>query len=103
MSVVVGNYGAEALLISDEGAQRGIPQVAGTTSLPALSVLTLSTGATLVGEELFAAEAYLSDTASPKARLLTLDSLRWFVVLLILVAIVYRLLDATLGLGLPVL
>jgi hypothetical protein len=103
MSVVVGEYGAEALLISEEGNRQRLPQISGTTSLSALPVLTLSTTATLVGEELFAAEAYLSDAASPKARLQTLDLLRFVVVLLIILAIVYRLLDATLGLGLPAL
>lgn len=103
MSVVVGDYGAEALLITEEGAQRNLPHIAGTTSLTALPVLTLNTAATLVGEELHAAEAYLSDADTPKARLLTLDTLRLVVVLLIVAAIVYRLLDTTLGLGLPAL
>jgi hypothetical protein len=103
MSVVVGDYGAEVLLITDEGNRQHLPQVSGATSLSALPVLTLSTTATLVGEEVFAAEAYLTDAAAPRARLLTLDLLRWAVVLLIVVAMVYRLLDATLGLGLPAL
>jgi hypothetical protein len=103
MSVVAGDYGPEALLISEEGSRQGLPQVAGTASLSALPVLTLNTAATLVGEELFAAEAYLSDAAAPKARLLTLDALRRLVVLIIGLAIAYRVLDAALSLGLPAL
>lgn len=103
MGIVVGDYGAEALLITEEGNRHALAQVSGATSLSALPVLTLSTTATLVGEELFAAEAYLSDAAAPKARLLTLDLLRWLVVVLIVAALVYRLVDATLGLGLPAL
>lgn len=103
INVVLGDTGDETLLISEEGNHYNVPQVSGSTSLSALPALTLSTTATLVGEELFAAEAYLAETDAPKARLLTLDALRWLVVLLIIVAIVYRLLDATLGLGLPAL
>lgn len=103
MGVIVGDMGAEVLLISEEGNRQGLPQVSASTSLSALPALTLSTSATLVGEELYAAEAYLSEAAAPKARLLTLDALRWLVVLLIVVAIIYRLLDATLLLGLPAL
>lgn len=94
-SIVAGNYNVEALLITSEGAAREIPQVAAATSLGALSVLSISADATLVGEELFAAEAYLSDTAAPKARLLTQDALRWTVLVLLLAALIWQLLAAS--------
>lgn len=93
-SMVAGNYDVEALLITEEGAAHEIPQVAATTSLGALSVLALSANATLVGEELFAAEAYLSDATSPKARLQTQDALRWVVLALLMAGIVWQLLVA---------
>ena len=100
-SLVVGDYGAEALLITEEGAARGVPQLAGATTLNALPALTLSAAATLVGEELFAAEAYLGSAAAPKARLLTQDALRWLVILLLLGGIAYGSLNTLFGLGLP--
>lgn len=103
MSVVVGDYGAEALLIGEEGAERRIPQISGATTLSALPALALSTDAALIGEELFALEAYLSEEATPKARLLTHDALRWVVVLLIVLGVVYQIANLTLGLHLPVL
>jgi hypothetical protein len=103
-SIVAGNYGPEALLISEEGVERGIPQVAATTSLAALPVLALSADATLIGEELFAAEAYLSDAPSPKARLLTQDALRWTILMLLLGGVVWQLIALFQpGLGLPLL
>ncbi len=100
-SVVVGNYGSEALLIGEEGARRRLPQVSGATSLTALPALTLSTDATLVGEELFAAEAYFAEGPAPMARLLTQDGLRRVVVLLIVLGIAFQIANNWLGLGLP--
>ena len=103
-SVVAGNYGPEALLISEEGMERRIPQFAATTSLAALPVLTLSADTTLVGEELFAAEAYLSDAPAPKARLLTQDALRWAILALLLGGVVWQLIALLQPeLGLPLL
>jgi hypothetical protein len=102
-SVVVGDYGAEALLIGEEGAARHVPQLSGATSLSALPALTLSTGATLVGEELFAAEAYLTSSTLPQARLLTQDALRRVVVLLLVIGVLYQILGAMLGFNLPAL
>ena len=100
-SAVVGNFGAEALLIGEEGAQRRLPQLSGATTLGALPGLVLSTDATLIGEELFAAEAYLTDAEAPKARLLTQDALRWALVVLIVAGIVYQTANIVLNLGLP--
>lgn len=91
-SVVAGNYGAEALLITEEGKHRGVPQVAAATSFDALPVLALSANATMIGEELFAAEAYLSDAPGPKARLVTHDLLRWTLIVLLVIGLVWQLL-----------
>lgn len=103
-SVVAGNYGSEALLIIEEGVVRHLPQIAATTSLAALPVVALSADATLIGEELFAAEAYLSTTQPPKVRLLTQDGLRWTLLVLLVVGLVWQLLALTqLVPGLPAL
>lgn len=89
-SVVAGNYGPEALLIPEAGAAQGIPQIAAATSLAALPGLALSADHTLIGEELFAAEAYISQTSAPKARLLTHDALRWLIVVLLVVGLIIQ-------------
>lgn len=101
MSLLAGDFGSEALLIAGEGADRSIPQLSAATTLSALPVLTLSTDATLIGEELFAAEAYLTAGAAPKARLLTQDALRRALVLLLVLGIIYQVLNVMLGLRLP--
>jgi hypothetical protein len=101
MSVVVGDYGAEALLIGEEGAARRMPQISGAVTLSALPALALSTDATLIGEELFALEAYLTPNETAKARLVTQDTLRRVIVLLIVAGIVYQALNVALQLNLP--
>ena len=101
--VMVGDYGAEALLIAEEGTHHRITHIAGATNLAALPGLTLSTYATLVGEELWAAEAYLSSAAAPKARLLTMDALRRVAVAAILAGLIYGIVNSALNLGLPAL
>jgi hypothetical protein len=97
-SMVVGNVGDEYLLIGEDGAQRGLAQVAGTANSTGLPLMVLTTPAALIGEEIFAAEAYLSRAAQPQARLMTQDLLRTVAILLLLGGLLYRLLQPVLGL-----
>jgi hypothetical protein len=91
-SQLIGSFNQDFLLIGETGAQQGIPQVAGATSTAALPVMLLSSDATLIGEEIFAAEAYISDDAPPQARLRTQDALRIVVIALIVLGFAYNLL-----------
>lgn len=52
---------------------------------------------TLIGEEIYAAEAYLTPTATPQARLLTHDALRTVVVWLMLIAFGYGFIRIAFG------
>jgi hypothetical protein len=97
-SMLVGSFGQEFLLIGEDGAQRGLPQVFGTTNTVALPLMMLASEATLIGEEIFAAEAYLTPDAPAQARLQTVDLLRTTVLLLIIGGIIYSLLQPQLGL-----
>lgn len=97
-SQLIGSFGEEFLLCGETGAQQGLPQVAGATSTAALPVMLLSTPQTLIGEEVFAAEAYLSDDLASQARLRTQDVLRNTVILLIIGGVIYAFLQPTLGL-----
>jgi hypothetical protein len=91
-SQLIGSFNQDFLLIGEDGAQRNIPQIAGATSTSALPVMLLSTPYTLIGEEIFVAEAYLSDNPVSDARLRTHDILRVIVIILILLGFVYALL-----------
>lgn len=97
-SQLLGGFGQEYLLFGEEGAQRSVPQLVGSTSSVALPLMLLTTRDTLIGEEVFAAEAYLATTPTPQARLLTQDFLRTGVIILIVGGLVYNLLQPLLGL-----
>ncbi len=97
-SQLIGDFGQEFLLIGEEGAQRNLPQIGGAVSNAALPVMMLSTSSTLIGEEVFAADAYLSDDAAAQARLRTQDVLRALVISLLVIGFLYSLLAGLLGL-----
>jgi hypothetical protein len=88
-SQFLGSFGHEFLLFGEDNAQRGLPQLAGTTSTSGLPLMILSTPDTLIGEEVFAAEAYLTNDTAPQARLMTQDSLRTAIIILIILGIIY--------------
>jgi hypothetical protein len=97
-SVMLGSFGQEFLLIGEDGARRNLPQIVGSASSTALPLMMLSTPSTLIGEELYAAEAYLTSEPSAQARLLTQDTLRTLLIILIIGGFIYGLLQPVLGL-----
>jgi hypothetical protein len=97
-SATIGGFGQEYLLIGEDAAQRGLPQVAGSTGTDALPLMMLTTPSTLIGEEIYAAEAYLGAPGPSQARLLTQDVLRTAVIVLLVLGFAYALLQPTLGL-----
>ncbi len=59
----MGYYFAEALLLTEVGASTGAIQVAGTDAITQLPFFIVTCDYTLIGEELYAASAYLSKDA----------------------------------------
>ena len=98
VSQLNGSFGQEFLLAGEVGAQLDVPQIAGATTTTALPLAYLTADGVLIGEEIYAAEAYLSRAPAPQARLLTLDALRTAVI----VAIIVLMLAAAAGLSLPI-
>lgn len=87
-SVAVGQFGDQYLLLGEQGRQRAIPQVAGTTNPSSLAAAVLTAHGTLLGEEIYAAEVYIAPTPLGIARLLTHDALRWLLVAIIIVGLI---------------
>lgn len=56
----IGRFWAESLLIAETGTQTGAIQIAGTDSVLQLPFFVAACDYTLIGEELYAASAYLS-------------------------------------------
>lgn len=86
-SQLIGSFGQEFLLAGEVGAQRDVPQLAGATTTTALPLVYLAADGALIGEEIYAAEAYLARTPGPAARLLTQDALRTVVIVAIVVLV----------------
>jgi hypothetical protein len=80
---LLGAMGAEAALIADTGAQRGSVTAAVTDPVGQAAVFA-TTDNPLLGEELFAAGAYLKVNTAHAASLQAQDVLRWVAIVAIL-------------------
>jgi hypothetical protein len=87
-SVTVGAFGETYLLAGEQGRQHLIPQVAGTTNPISLAAAILTADGTLLGEEIYAAEAYIAPTPLGIARLLTHDAIRLLLIIIIIVGLI---------------
>ncbi len=87
-NVMIGALGDEYLLIGETARRKGIVQVVGTGILQALPFVYVSADHAILGEEAFAAGAYLSRFPSHVASLIAQDWMRIVIVLVILVGIV---------------
>lgn len=83
-NVVIGDLGAEAALLAEAADSRDTDLIAASDDLSAQSILYAASQEPLIGEELFAAGAYLGAGAPHDASLQTQDVLRWLVILAIL-------------------
>jgi hypothetical protein len=83
-NVVIGDLGLEAAFLAEVADSQETDLIAASDNLTAQSVLYASSQEPLIGEELFAAGAYLGAGASHEASLQAQDVLRWLVILAIL-------------------
>jgi hypothetical protein len=89
-NAMIGSFGPEVGLIAEEGVKRGLTQVVGSTDVRALAVLQPSADHVLVGEEIFAAGAYLDRRAGHIARLRAQDLARFFLIAVIILTALLR-------------
>lgn len=89
-NIMVGSFGDEVLLIGEAGARNELTQVGGTSSPQILPLIYASSDHTLIGEEMFAAGAYLRQRTSHLASLVTQDWLRTAVIVAIVIGILAR-------------
>jgi hypothetical protein len=87
---MVGHLEDEYLLLGETGAQRDLLQVAGSDALNTQALMTSTAGHTLLGEEMFAAGAYLHRRPPVIASLQVQDVLRVAAVIAILVGVVVK-------------
>ena len=72
-NIVIGSYGAEGLLLAEAGANAGALQIAGTTNMNILPFFVVASDYVLLGEEMYAAGAYLSQDKEQAATLASQD------------------------------
>ncbi|OGO37190.1 MAG: hypothetical protein A2Z03_03680 [Chloroflexi bacterium RBG_16_56_8] len=79
-NVMVGFFGDEFLLLGETGAQRHLNQIGGTSATSVLPFFYASVPNPLIGEEIFASGAYLSNKAAHIGSLVAQDVMRWLLV-----------------------
>jgi len=80
-NIVIGHLGAETGLIIDTADRANITLIGASDNLTGQSILYASAQEPLIGEELFAAGAYLNDDPTHAASLTVQDVFRWLIIL----------------------
>lgn len=84
-NIALGDFGPEAGLLTEAAERENANLIAASDNLSAQSIFYVSAQDPLIGEELFAAGAYVGAGASHEASLNTQDILRWIIILVILI------------------
>lgn len=88
--ILIGNFGPEVGLLMQAAEQQRAFTLAASDSLPAQAVLYASAQEVLIGEELFAAPAYLNAGPVHTASLRIQDILRWGLILVLVIGAVLK-------------
>ena len=89
-SVMVGTYGDEYLLMGEAAKRRNCRQLAGASDPTVLPFVLATAEGMLMGEELYAAGAYLSGHTWHVSSLLAQDLVRWIIALVVLALVGYN-------------
>jgi len=91
VNVMIGSFGSEVGLSSDAAERTDSLTIGGSDNLPAQAVLFASNQEPLVGEELYAAGAYLQVNKFHASSLLAQDVFRWVLIGIILVGTLFKI------------
>ena len=94
-NVVIGDLGIEAALLAESADREDTHLIAASDNLTAQSILFASAQHPLIGEELFAAPAYVGAEPAHQASLQVQDILRWLIIVAILVGAGLRLIGVS--------
>ena len=88
-NMLIGRFGAEIAILAEAAEREGMDQVIGSDDPTALAIAVLATDKVLLGEELFAAGAYLHGEPAQIASLQLQDILRVLAIVgILLVALI---------------
>src|SRR5512144_1329510 len=91
-NVFLGDFGSESALMADAAERDNSTLIAASDSISAQSVFYATSQDPLIGEELFAAGAYVGAGTVHEASLTVQDVLRWLIILAIIVGSAFKLL-----------
>jgi hypothetical protein len=91
-NIFAGHFGAEIALLTEAGERSRSLTVAGTDSIHTQAVLYATSDEPLLGEELYAAGAYLGAGVGHSASLRMQDIIRWVLVVAIVIGAILKLL-----------
>ena len=92
-SFLIGHFFSESLILAETGAALGAKQIGGCDSVTQLPFFITTCDYTLIGEELFAAGAVMSDDLSSRAAIAAHDYVKAAVILLIIGAVLLSIAD----------
>jgi len=95
-NIVLGDLGIEAGLLAEAADRENTSLIAASDDLAAQSIFFAASEEPLIGEELFAAGAYVGAGASHEASLHVQDILRWLIILGILIGFLLKFVGAPL-------
>jgi hypothetical protein len=93
-NVFLGDFGSESALLTESAERENSSIIAASDDVSAQSVFYASSQDPLVGEELFAAGAYVGAGAAHEASLIVQDILRWLVIVAILIGSLLKFVGA---------
>lgn len=93
-NVFMGDFGAESALLVEAAERENSDLIAASDNLSAQSVFYASSQDPLIGEELFAAGAYVGAGAAHEASLTVQDILRWLIIVAIVIGSVLKFVGA---------
>ena len=88
-NTLAGSFGPELALVMDASMRRKLPVVAASDQLEGQAVAYVMSDELLIGEEIFQSRSYLDGSNMSEA--VTMDLLRWLVVLVVVIAFVLSL------------
>jgi hypothetical protein len=92
-TIIAGHLGSEVALITDVSERNGSLTLAGSDNLSAQAVIYATAEEPLIGEELYAAGAYLNAGAAHQASLRAQDIIRWVLIIIILAGAALKLIN----------
>jgi hypothetical protein len=93
-NIMLGAFGPEAGLIACADVEANLAQISGSDDPQALAILYANTDRVIVGEELYATDAYLGRAPAKLASLVAEDIVRIILILFVIIFAFFRVLGA---------